>query len=60
MQIGAIAGWYNTFWRHFLLVESPGSGFHWAVAVPALTNPRELGGGGGGFDVIFQSKGIPN
>ena len=28
------------------------------LAAPALKNPREMGGGD--FEVIFQSKGIPN
>ena len=28
------------------------------AAAPALNNPKDVGGGGG-FDVIFQPKGIP-
>ena len=31
----------------------------YTVAAPALKNPREMGGGGD-FDIIFQSKGMPN
>ena len=30
----------------------------YTVAAPALKNPREMGGGD--FDIIFQSKGMPN
>ena len=47
------------FW-HSAMLKAFCHVFDWviSVAAPALKNPREMGGGD--FDVIFQSKGIPN